>query len=140
MNLMLQYIEKCTGANHTGPAWIGHVRTSKTGVTIYSNGRAFKRGSSDFGNHYDLETGDPFWISGIKRNGEDRHWAGSGAITIEADVVTEYLEITGQAELDPRRFIVSNEIEPPDPSKFVALENDSDALERLRFPGLDDDL
>ena len=58
----------------------------------------------------------------------------------QLDVVTEYLEITGQAELDPKGFIVSNEIEPPDPSKFVALENDPDALERLRFPGLDDDL
>ena len=138
---MLKYIEKCTGANHTGPAWIGRVRTSKSGRTIYFNGRAFKRGSSSrHGNHFDLETGDSYWISGIKRNGQDRHWAGSGRITIGADAVTEYLHLTGQNELDSTRFVVSRKIEPANPSKFVELENDSDALERVRFPALHDDL
>jgi hypothetical protein len=136
---MLKYIEKCTGANHDGPAWIGRVRTSKSGATIYFNGKAFKRGSSGFGNHFEFETGDSYWISGVKRNGEDRHWAGAGRITIEADAVSEYLELTGQTELDPNRFRVSSAIEPPDPSKFVALENDADALEERRFPGLNDD-
>jgi len=34
-------------------------------------------------NYYDLENRESYWISGVKKNGEDRHWAGGGKIKIE---------------------------------------------------------
>ena len=76
---MLRYIELKTGHNDNGPAWIGYVKVSRSGRTVYFNAKAFKRttqGASS--NYYDIETQEHYWISGIKKNGRDRHWAGSG--------------------------------------------------------------
>jgi hypothetical protein len=136
---MLKYIEKCTGANHDGPAWIARVRLSKTGRTVYFNGRALKRarGGIGAGNHWDLETGDAYWISGVKRAGTNRHWAGTGSIAIEAAAVDEYLAITGQKALDLNRFVIVHDLDPPDPKKFIHIENDADAYDDFRFPDLD---
>ncbi len=121
---MLMYIELKTGYNDNGPAWIGRVRMSRSGRTVYFNGKAFKRSSrGSRGNHYDLETGEMYWISGVKQDGSDRHWAGSGKVIIEAAAVDEYLRITGAGELDKSRFVVSDQIEPADPSRFYELEN-----------------
>jgi hypothetical protein len=121
---MLMYIELKTGCNDRGPAWIGYVKTSKSGRTVYFNGKAFKQGGRGcYGNHYDLETGEMYWISGVKKRGSNRHWAGSGKITIEAAAVAEYLRLTGAHELDSTRFAISDEIEPANPSKFHDLEN-----------------
>ena len=39
-----------------------------------------------------METGESFWVSGVKKNGEDRHWAGSGKVLIEAAAVSDYLK------------------------------------------------
>ena len=121
---MLKYIEKCTGSDHTGPAWIGRVRSSKTGRTIYFNGKAFKRShrAGSTGNYYDADNTDPYWISGVKRDGEDRHWAGSGHIMIEAGAVDEYLETVGADRLDPKRFRVLEVTETDIPS-FHEREN-----------------
>ena len=83
-NDMLKYIELKSGFADNGPAWIGRVRTSKTGATVYFNGRALKKGNVGSGNFFDLVTGEAFWVSGVKRNGDDRHWAGSGKIAVEA--------------------------------------------------------
>jgi len=121
---MLRYIELKTGYNDDGPAWIGRVRMSRSGRTVYFNGKAFKRsGRGGCGNHYDLETGDSYWISGVKRDGSHRHWAGSGRTTIEEDAVDEYLRLVGARELDRSRFIVSDKIKPTDPSRSHDLEN-----------------
>ena len=121
---MLMYIELKSGYSDNGPAWIGRVRMSRAGRTVYFNGQAFKRsGRGSSGNHFDLETGDMYWISRVKHDGSDRHWAGSGKITIEADSVKEYLRRVGARELDRSRFVVSDKILPADPSKFYELEN-----------------
>lgn len=109
----------------TAQAWIGGVQASRSGQTIYFNGKAFKRrGGAPAGNYYDVETGDVYWISGVKRNGRDRHWAGSGKITIEAAVVDEYLEIVGRKQLDSSRFVVSHAIRRTNPARFHDLENE----------------
>jgi hypothetical protein len=84
----------------TVPAWIAHVEMSRSGQTVYFNGKALKgarRGSP--GNYHDLETGEIYWVSGVKKRGGDRHWAGSGEIAIEARAVAEYLELAGDDEL-----------------------------------------
>jgi hypothetical protein len=48
----------------------------------------------------DLETGEKYWISGIKKRGSNRHRAGSGKVTIQASAVEEYLSITGAKVLE----------------------------------------
>src|SRR5438552_5767142 len=91
---MLRYIELKSGYSDNGPAWIGYVTPSKTGRTLYFNGRALmklkgqRRGKSG-GNYVDMETGESFWVSGVKKNGEDRHWAGSGKVLVEASALPE---------------------------------------------------
>ena len=123
--MMLKYIELKSGFNDDGPAWIGRVAVSKSGRTIYFNGKAFKRatGGGFGGNYIDLETRDTYWISGVKKSGLDRHWAGSGKITIEAAAVEQYLTEVGASRLDSSKFEVSDSIEPTDPSRFHGLEN-----------------
>jgi hypothetical protein len=121
--VVLKYIELKTGHNDDGPAWIARVKASKSGRTIYFNGRALKQGSRGAGNFVDIETGESFWISGVKRDGSDRHKAGSGKILVEANALQEYLATVGRTELDKSRFAVTHEIRETDPSEFVDLEN-----------------
>jgi hypothetical protein len=121
--LNLRYIELKTGYRDNGPAWIGFVQLSKSGRTVYFDGKAFKRTRGISGNHRDLESGEEYWISGIKKDGRDRHWAGSGKISIEAAAVGEYLRVTGQSQLDSRKFVVCDSIRPTDPIRFLEIEN-----------------
>jgi len=120
---MLRYIELKSGHNDSGPAWIARVKVSRSGRTVYFNGKALKRASGAGGNHFDIENGQEYWISGIKKNGLDRHWAGSGFVAIEAAAVPEYLRLVGATQLDRSKFKVVEGLEEPDPSKFHDLEN-----------------
>lgn len=104
----IKYLELKTGYGDNGPAWIGNVRESRSGRTLYFNDHAFQKYNGISGNYYDIETGEEYWISGVKKNGHDRHWAGSGQIVIDRKVVEEYLRITGRTELDPRQFLVQD--------------------------------
>ena len=92
----LMYIEQKSGfANDDGPARIGWVTFSKTERTIYHNDRAFQRikGGGIAGNYVELETGDEYWISGVKATGSNRHIWGSGKVPIDADAIDEYKKI-----------------------------------------------
>lgn len=123
---MLRYIELKTGYSDNGPAWIGRVKLSKSARTVYFNGKALKRSRQQgAGSHFDLQTGNDYWVSEVKKNGQDRHRCGSGKVDIEASAVTEYLELIGAAELDKSRFRVVPDFEEPDPSKFHDLENEA---------------
>jgi hypothetical protein len=84
------YVELKSGGD-SGPAWIGRVRFSKTGRTAYYRGRTLRRAQGVSGNHVDVASGDEYWISGVKRDGTDRHWAGGGPVDIDDDVRDEYL-------------------------------------------------
>jgi hypothetical protein len=105
---MLRYIELKSGHSDDGPAWIAYVEQSKTGRTLYVNGRGLmklkgqRRGASG-GNYVDMETGESFWVSGVKKNRQDRHWAGSGKILVEAAAVEEYLKTIQAKTLDASR-------------------------------------
>lgn len=125
MKSKLMYVELKTGYGDDGPAWIGKAEFSKTGRTIYFNGKAFKslKGNGISGNYYDLETDDEYWISGIKKNGKDRHWAGSGKVMIVESVIEEYLELTGSSRLDKKQFEIIT-LQQTDKSRFVDLENE----------------
>jgi hypothetical protein len=122
---MLHYLELKAGHQDDGPAWIGRVRTSQSGRTVYFNGRAFRRSkhAGKGSNHFDVETLEAYWISGVKKEGGDRHWAGKGKITIDATAVDEYLQLRGLASLDPQRYVVSTAIAPTDATKFHELAN-----------------
>jgi hypothetical protein len=121
---MIKYIELKTGHSHNGPAWIARVAVSRTGQTLYFSDKALHRGGGQLisGNYFDSSNRDEYWVSGVKKNGGDRHWAGSGHIAIEASAVTEYLEEVGIAVL-PRGIIVVQDLPTPDPSRFVGSEN-----------------
>lgn len=122
---MLRYIELKSGFAGSGPAWIGRVEFSRSKTNIYFNGRALKRarGGGVAGNYYDLESGEEFWISGIKKNGEDRHWAGSGRVLVERAAVSEYLVLRGLKTLDASRYEVTDSIVQTDIARFKEIEN-----------------
>ena len=102
----IKYIELKTGYNDNGPAWIGKVKISKTGKTVYFNDHAFQKYNGISGNFIDIETGEEYWISGVKKDGTDRHWAGCGKIIIDKKVIDEYLRTVNADSLDKSRFIV----------------------------------
>jgi hypothetical protein len=68
------------------------VRFSKSGRTIYVGGLVLQslRGSGISGNYVNTKTGIEYWVSGPKKKGGDRHWAGGGDVRIDPDVVDEY--------------------------------------------------
>lgn len=125
---LLRYIELKSGHEDNGPAWIGYVTGSKTGRTLYFNGRGLmklkgqRRGDSG-GNYVDMETGESFWISGVKKNGQDRHWAGSGRVLIQDAAVAEYLEVVGAKKLDTSRCEVTTSIRETDVERLSRLAN-----------------
>ena len=108
----IRYIELKTGYNDNGPAWIGKVTLSKSGQTIYFNGKAFQKHHGVQGNYCDIETGEEYWISKVKKDGTDRHWAGSGKIIVDRSILEEYLEITGQTALSYSRYEVCTLSQP----------------------------
>lgn len=122
---MLRYIELKSGFGDSGPAWIGRVTLSRSKTTVYFNGRALKRtkGGGVSGNYYDIESGEEYWVSGVKRNGQDRHWAGSGRVLVEAGAVHEYLALRNLKSLDPKTHEVTGSIVQTDIAKFKELEN-----------------
>src|SRR2546428_11936994 len=117
-----------SGHSDNGPAWIGYVTSSKTGRTLYFNGRGLmklkgqRRGEAG-GNYVDMENGESFSVSGEKKNGEDRHWAGSGKVLIEAAAVSDYLQAIGAKTLDKSRCEVTNAIRPTDIMRLSKLAN-----------------
>ncbi len=102
----LMYVELKSGYGDDGPAWIGYVKASKSGRTVYFNDHAFQRYKGISGNFEDVETGEEYWISGVKKRGTNRHPSGSGKIMIDRRAVPEYLALTGESELSPRYFEV----------------------------------
>jgi hypothetical protein len=85
------YIERKAGSL-TGPATIGRVSFSKTGKTIYYQGRAFQsqKGAGFKSNYFELSSGEEYWISGPKRNGADSLYATNIPVAIDEDAREEY--------------------------------------------------
>lgn len=119
----IMYIELKTGYSDDGPAWIGKVKLSKSGRTVYFLGKGFKRVQGISGNFVDIETGEEYWISGVKKNGRDRHWAGSGKIEIDKKIIGDYLKITGQKAIDPRRLEIVEIVDNYPVEKINSIEN-----------------
>lgn len=103
---------------------------SKPRRTVYFNGRGLmklkgQRRGAGGGNYVDMETVESFWVSGVKKNGEDRHWAGSGKVLVEAAAVSEYLQTIKAGKLDSSRCEVTNSIRQTDIKRLSRLANAS---------------
>lgn|SRR5690606_231038 len=124
MRPQLTYIELKSGYSDNGPAWIGIVEFSKTGHTVYFDNKALKRLKvpSSNANHYDIETGEEYWVSGVKKNGADRHWAGHGKIMIDKNALDQYLKQTNQGQLDLTKFDIV-EFKKIDKARINEIEN-----------------
>jgi len=117
------YIEQ-KSSGHSGPAWIGFVEFSKSGQTVYFDNKALKKLKTTgiSGNHFDIETGEEYWISGVKKNGEDRHKFGGGKIMLDKNSIAEYLKLVDFEIIEDRKFEII-EFEATDKSRFTELEN-----------------
>ncbi|WP_178983645.1 mannose-1-phosphate guanylyltransferase [Winogradskyella helgolandensis] len=126
MKTELKYIELVNGFSHDGPAWIGLASFSKSGKTVYFDGKAFQRVGSDRtgGNFYDIESGDEYWISGVKKDMSDRHKFGGGKIFVEKRILNDYLQTIGKTEL-PKSGYELTEVDTEKPiEKINELENE----------------
>jgi hypothetical protein len=86
-----------------GPARIGRVTFSKTGLSIYYKGKTFLRIQGFKANYQDAETHDEYWISGPRRDGKDRLYVSNIPVEIDEDVREEYwTEIRKKPEFKSR--------------------------------------
>jgi hypothetical protein len=83
------------------------VRFSKSGRTLYVGELELQscQGQGIRGNYFDVKTGTEYWVSGPKKNGEDRHWAGGGVVRIDADLIDEYWRTIRGCELPNDPFV-----------------------------------
>ncbi|MGA7674011.1 MAG: hypothetical protein WCA78_03075 [Rhizomicrobium sp.] len=87
----IMYIER-KAETLNGPARIGRVTFSKTGRTVEYRGQKFQKSKRGYKwNHFDVETGDHYWISGPRKDGQDRLYPQSSQpVEIDEDVREEY--------------------------------------------------
>ncbi len=92
----LMYIENKDGLVDGKQARIGWVSFSKTGLSVYYREKQFSRlkGGGFNANYYCNETGEEFWISGVKKHGSNVHWAEPVTVHIDEDAVDEYKKTT----------------------------------------------
>jgi hypothetical protein len=78
-----------------GPARIGRVYFSKTGRTLYYRNQRFRslKGAGFKSNYYEVESGDPYWISGPHKDRNDRLYGGNRGVEIDEDVRDEYVAL-----------------------------------------------
>ena len=122
----IKYIELKSGFSDNGNAWIGLVSFSKSGKTIYFDGKAFQslNGMGINGNYFDIESGDEYWISGVKKDMTDRHKFGSGKIFVEKRILSDYLKIINKSELPQSEYELT-EVETEKPIERInELENE----------------
>lgn len=88
----IMYIEdKSQGIQ--GDARIGRVFYSKSGKTLYYQGMIFQslKGAGFKSNYCNIETGGKYWISGPRKDQQDRLYGGNHGVKIDEDVREEYM-------------------------------------------------
>jgi len=90
MKPRIMWIEKKGEGGLVGPARIGRVRFSKSGKSLYYQGRRFETlsGQGFKANYVDVETGEHYWISGCRKDGRDALYGTD--VEIDEDVREEY--------------------------------------------------
>jgi hypothetical protein len=91
MKSRIMYIESKAGGL-TGPARIGRVTFSKSGATLHYAGKSFQslKGRGFKANYFEVESGEQYWISGPRKDGQDSLYATNVEPEIDADVHDEY--------------------------------------------------
>lgn len=92
----IMYIEnKSSSDGLEGDARIGRVYFSKSGKSLYYDGLMFQseKGSGFKSNYFEVESGDSYWISGPRKDQNDRLYGGNAGVEIDADVRDEYLSM-----------------------------------------------
>ena len=91
MRRRVMYVESKGGLIDGMKGRIGWVSFSKTGQTIYYRGLTLQKGSGISGNFFDVESGEEYWVSGVKRRGSNAHPAERGvSIEVDSDALQEY--------------------------------------------------
>lgn len=87
----IMYIEhKSDGLE--GPAVIGRVYFSKSGKTLYYKGLKFQslKGAGFKANYFETGSGDHYWISGPRKDRNDRLYGGDLGVQVDEDVREDY--------------------------------------------------
>ncbi|MEO0363600.1 MAG: 1-deoxy-D-xylulose-5-phosphate synthase [Pseudomonadota bacterium] len=87
----IMYIEdKSEGLE--GLAVIGRVYFSKSGRTLHYKGLKFQslKGAGFKANYFEIESGVHYWISGPRKDQNDRLYGGNSGVLIDSDVREEY--------------------------------------------------
>lgn len=71
----LMYVENKDGLLDGARAWVGWAEFSKTGRTVYFHGRSLLAiaGGGIRGNYLDVDSGEEFWVTGVKARGSNAH-------------------------------------------------------------------
>ena len=77
-----------------GEARIGRVYFSKSGKTLYYRGQKFQslKGSGFKANYFEVDSGSHYWISGPRKDQNDRLYGGNLGVIIDSEVKNEYLQ------------------------------------------------
>ena len=91
MKSRVMYIESKSGET-TGQARIGRVSFSKTGCTLRYGDLEFisLKGSGFKANYLEVNSRDEYWISGPRKDGQDRLYVSALPVEIDGDVRDEY--------------------------------------------------
>jgi len=92
----VMYVENKDGDIDGVPGRIGWVTFSRSGLTVYYRGRTLVRARGVRGNHLDTETREEYWVSGVKKNGRDAHYAVAIKVAVDDDARAEYERILGE--------------------------------------------
>ena len=94
MRRRIMYVENKHGLIDGVQGRIGWVSFSKTAQTVYYRGRTLQKGGGVSGNFFDVESGEEYWVSGVKRRGSNAHPAEQGVrIEVDPDASDEYRAI-----------------------------------------------
>ena len=80
-----------------GEARIGRVYYSKSGKTIYYKGLKLQslKGTGYKANFFEVASGDHYWLSGPRKDKQDRLYGGNSGVEIDKDVLDEYITYIG---------------------------------------------
>jgi hypothetical protein len=88
----VMYLENKDGLIEGAQARIGWVTFSKTGRTVRYAGRSLKAigGRGVRGNFIDENSGEEFWVSGIRKRGSNAQANASTSVVVDDDARDEY--------------------------------------------------
>jgi hypothetical protein len=107
MKYEIMYIEEKSGVASL-EATIGQVFLSKTGKTLEYKGRKFQslKGSGYKANYFDIETGEHYWISKCRKDGNDALYRTT--VFVDEEIREEYwITIRNLPELKSQESFIS---------------------------------